>query len=122
MLNLIILEPTSLKHGMFLQANPYSATKVPGVVTLLPMSLTLLMLHYVTSWSVFNLRRQSLGCYSKGLLPWAALHIKADPCSLGQLWLLTPKTSMMSQHEFLQRGKHSIHAYTPDCNDDLDFW
>ncbi|KAL2299915.1 hypothetical protein Nmel_012771 [Mimus melanotis] len=42
---------------------------------------------------------------------WAAItsHIKGYTCSLGRLSLLTPNTSMISQHEFLLRGKHSIH-------------
>lgn len=52
---------------------------------------------------------------------WAAIpsHIKGGPCSLGWLSPLVPNTSMISQHRFPQRGKHSIHVLIPDCNNNL---
>lgn len=55
---------------------------------------------------------------------WAAIpsHIKGSPCRLGQLSLLTPNTSMILQHRFPQKETPSIHAFAPDCDDNLDFW
>uniref|UniRef100_A0A6G1RXE9 Uncharacterized LOC107050476 n=1 Tax=Hypotaenidia okinawae TaxID=2861861 RepID=A0A6G1RXE9_9GRUI len=49
-------------------------------------------------------------------------HRKGGPCSLGCLSVLTPNTSMILQHRHSHRAKRGIHVYTPDCDDNVEFW
>ncbi|KAM9585635.1 syncytin-2-like [Morphnus guianensis] len=49
-------------------------------------------------------------------------HIRGGPCSLGRLSVLTPNTASILQHRLSYRTRRSVHAYTPDCDDNVDFW
>ena len=56
---------------------------------------------------------------------WAGIpsHIKGGPCSLGRLSLLIPNTSSILQmRKTHSRKKRSTHAFTSECDDQLDFW
>jgi len=54
--------------------------------------------------------------------PGIPSHIKGGPCSLGRLSVLTPNISMILQHGLSHRAKRSVHAYTPECDDNVEFW
>ena len=56
---------------------------------------------------------------------WAGIPSKLEggPCTLGRLTLLTPNTSMILQlHRGHARIKRVTHAFTSDCNDNVQFW
>jgi len=54
--------------------------------------------------------------------PGIPSHIKGGPCSLGRLSVLTPNTSMILQHRLSHRTKCGVHAYTPECDNNIEFW
>lgn len=49
-------------------------------------------------------------------------HIKEGTCSLGQLTVLTSNASIILQHKYPHRIKHSLHAFDEYCDDELPLW
>ncbi|RMC04401.1 hypothetical protein DUI87_19222 [Hirundo rustica rustica] len=58
--------------------------------------------------------------FRERIWPTISANVKAGPCSIGMLSLLTPNVTLLRKQKY--RGKRSIKMYDPNCDDNVHTW